>query len=252
MLIKHLRLFEENRKDINDSPSDRGKYAKAIAENCAIPCAQWILAGHFRVTYKNDQKEEIARLIVPTAIELYYHEEDEGRFKDPIMYHSNDGMLAKRGPYMKKRRMTEIPFFPIGSLNPHPSGIDITFENKAERYRASFLIREYKFIEGEVEELIENSTDLYDDLLLEGICHDNHHIEWCDGKELDPKEIVRSWRKNVADYDFVESNNPLSWKKKEGVRGEEGTFTSGKYTFVRCPFNWQFRLGPLPDNHKNN
>lgn len=241
LLTNHLNLFEEKRKEIKCSPTNRLLYAEAIAE-CASFCAQWILAGHFEVTYKVGDNV-IVRKIAPTVIELYYHEEGKGRFKDPIMYHTNDGMLAKRGLYMKKRRMSQVPYFPFGSLNPHPSGIDITFENRAERYRASFLIREYMFIEGDVEERIENSTDLYDDLLLNGIRFDDDNwIEWCDGKELDLNEITQDWRKNVADYDFVEQNNPLSWKRKEGEKGGKDTFTSGKYTFIRCPFKWQFRV----------
>ena len=50
-LIKHLQLFEDNRKKSVSSfpsPEKRVDYADAIAK-CFIPCAKRILAGHFEV-----------------------------------------------------------------------------------------------------------------------------------------------------------------------------------------------------------
>lgn len=75
-----------------------------------------------------------------TSVEFYYHEE-EGIVKDPIVYHRN-GMFMERGED-KKLHETEVPYFPIMTFNAHVSGIDITFENEALKYRASALIREY-------------------------------------------------------------------------------------------------------------
>lgn len=40
----------------------------------------------------------------------------------------------------------DVPYFPVvGTFYPHESGVDVTFENKDEQYRASFLIRAYKY-----------------------------------------------------------------------------------------------------------
>lgn len=75
-----------------------------------------------------------------TAVEFYYHEE-EGILKDPIVYH-RDAMFLVQGEDQKPRRM-EVPYFPVLTFNSHMSGIDITFENPDQKYRASALIREY-------------------------------------------------------------------------------------------------------------
>ena len=78
-LLSHLSMFETNRllrKDDLRHAATREEYAEIIAD-CFTPCAQAILAGHFRVVNKEEGKE-IARVIYPTALELYYHEEGVG------------------------------------------------------------------------------------------------------------------------------------------------------------------------------
>ena len=152
-LLSHLRMFEENRQareaDLKKATS-RENYAEVIAD-CFTPCAQAILAGYFKVV-NTAEGNELIREIHPTALELYYHEEGEGGFKDPIMYHTNDRKIAehrrKKKPeeYFKKRGIPGLPYFPFGNENPLTSGIDITFENPLAQYRASFLIREYELI----------------------------------------------------------------------------------------------------------
>lgn len=66
-----------------------------------------------------------------TDIEFYYHE-DLGDIKDDAKYHKGDE-----------------PYFPVGSLHPNQSGIDVTFENEQKHFRASFLIRGYQTIESD-------------------------------------------------------------------------------------------------------
>lgn len=63
--------------------------------------------------------------IYPVEIEFYFHDEENGIIIEPQMYH-----------------VGALPYFPIGSICPNRSGVDITFE-KEEKYRASFLIRGY-------------------------------------------------------------------------------------------------------------
>ena len=90
-LISILKLFESRWKmeqRFFPKGDRRMQFAEAIAI-CFEPCAEKILSGHFKVT-NNEAGKPVVRTIQPTAIELYYHEEGEGRFKDPIMYHTND------------------------------------------------------------------------------------------------------------------------------------------------------------------
>lgn len=66
--------------------------------------------------------------IYPIDIEFYFHDVENEIIKEPQMYHANN----------------DYPYFPIGSLFPHRSGIDMTFEREG-KYRASFLIRGYTY-----------------------------------------------------------------------------------------------------------
>lgn len=65
-------------------------------------------------------------------VEFYYHEEN-GEIKDPIMYHRNKYLVEG-----------DIPYFTLLSFNSHDTGVDITFENKEIKIRASILIRAYE------------------------------------------------------------------------------------------------------------
>ena len=83
-----------------------------------------IYGGHFRV---NDDYN-----IYIHEIEFYFHSENESEstIHDWAMYHRN-------------HKGINVDYFPVGSLHPHRSGIDVTFERK-DSYRASFLIRKYR------------------------------------------------------------------------------------------------------------
>ena len=237
-LISILREFEkkyETHHHLLPPPDRRMQYSEAIAMYFE-PCAAKILAGHFLVTNTEGEKP-VVRIIQPTAIELYYHEEGEGRFKDPIMYHTNDRKVWSKENYFKDRGIESLPYYPIGSLNPHTSGIDITFENAKERYRASFLIREYVITyEGGKQVKVVNSTEIYDDMLLNGITLDNADwVEWGDGTE--EVEVERKWRRNVPMYRQV-LGKPDRWESDpDGM----DTFSTPKGRVAKCPFNWKFR-----------
>ena len=237
-LISILKLFEsrwEQQYVLFPDGSKRMQFSEAIAM-CFEPCAEKILAGCFRVENREEDETRI-RFIRPTAIELYYHEEGEGRFKDPIMYHTNDRKSWTKANYFKERGIVGLPYYPIGSLNPHTSGIDITFENPKRQYRASFLIREYEVEYETGKKLpIKNSTEIYDDLLLNGITLDRADwIKWCDGGEK--VTVVRTWRKNVPNF-RPKPDEPGKWEPDP--EGHE-TFATAKGRFAKCPFNWQFR-----------
>ena len=244
-LIEHLNSFKENRAEMIKSnlllhPEQRKEYAEKIAK-CFIPCAKKILAGYFKVTNDVGGKT-LVRKIQPTVLELYYHEEKDGGFRDPIMYHTDyrkrTEKKAKGETYFSLTGLAELPYYPIGSLNPHTSGIDVTFENAQEKYRASFLIRAYSVTdENGKTRTVDNSTEIYDDLLLNGISLDNADwIEWVDGNE-DAQLNEPERRRNVPDYERV-PENPELWIRRE-ASGKD-TFSIGKYRYAKCPFNWQF------------
>lgn len=83
------------------------------------------------------------------TLEFYYHEE-EGDLKDYIVYHRN-----------KSTKL--LPYFKLGTLNAHQSGIDITFESEDGKYRASALVRAFE-VNGKVDT---RSTYLYDQLFTD-------------------------------------------------------------------------------------
>lgn len=110
--------------------------------------AKEILCGRFAVTSGGSTV-----YIVPTAVELYYHEEEADGIKDNIVYH--------RGTVKGQLK----PKFEIGILHEHYSGIDITFEHTANgrTCRASALIREFRVEEGK-------SNDVFKIKSPEGRC----------------------------------------------------------------------------------
>ena len=114
----------------------------------------------------------------------------------------------------------------------------VTFENAKERYRASFLIREYVITyEGGKQVKVVNSTEIYDDMLLNGITLDNADwVEWCDGTE--EVSVERKWRRNVPMYRQVQGE-PDRWEPDPNGMD---TFSTPKGRVAKCPFNWQFRI----------
>ena len=132
----------------------------------------YIAAGDNRRVYLRD-------------IEFYYHEE-EGPVKDPVMYH-------------RDTKTTRPPYLPLATLYPHQSGIDITFENPARRYRASALVRGYNLLDGDAPlpaGYETRSTYLYEALLCGPSLADGIRLAWVPAPVLDD-EIVCSVRRNV-------------------------------------------------------
>lgn len=191
-LIKILEKFDSQRTETIKSKKWN---EKSVAE-CFLPCAKEILCnGYFFVNGKY--------IIDIGAIELYYHEE-EGDIKDDKMYHINKH-LPKNYKEMFKHD-GGYPYFSIGSFNLHQSGVDITFENEKQKYRASFLIRSYRVLMT-IEDLGNknikydpHSTHIYDDLLYSGLLlstNERTTIEWIEYNK--GGEIEQKPRKNIKD-----------------------------------------------------
>ena len=141
-----------------------------------------IYGGHFRI---NDDFDIYIR-----EIEFYFHSENESEssIHDWAMYH----------------RGTNVDYFPVGSLHPHRSGIDVTFERRGS-YRASFLIREYQI----GEDIIKSPSYLCEDLIGYTGCilGDGPRILWRDDPYDESMIVLKSARINVRAYDG--DGNPL-------------------------------------------
>ena len=189
-LIKILNQFDQERtKRLNHWNE------KAVVE-AALPLAKEILCnGYFLVNGKY--------IIEIGAIELYYHEEI-GEIKDHVMYHINERLPKNYKEIFKLDG--GYPYFTIGSFNLHQSGVDITFENEKQKYRASFLIRSYRVLTT-IEDLANQgikydpySTHIYDDFFYSGLLlstNERTNIEWIVYDR--GGEVEQMPRKNIED-----------------------------------------------------
>lgn len=145
--------------------------------------AQIVFNGRFVV---NKEYE-----IYPIEIEFYFQDEENGTIIEPQMYHVGD-----------------VPYFPIGSLCPNRSGVDMTFEREG-KYRASFLIRGYTYKSLIDEEIYTNKVNsknmpqfkpqyLWEDLFGNAsVFGQGLSIIWVDNEEYKKVRILSSTRINV-------------------------------------------------------
>ena len=161
-------------RDFNARKANENTIQGMFAE-IAVPA---LSGGYFLV---NDDTK-----IYPVDIEFYLFGERKGDapwMKDKNMYH--------KGP--------KVPYIPvIGTFYPNESGVDVTFENEKEEYRASFLIRACKYEEkGEV---ISTPRYLWEDLFSYGsFFGDGLHITWVDAPEDADVTIETDVRHNLKD-----------------------------------------------------
>ena len=204
-LIEKLKEFDKNRtKALN---SERVWNEIEVGE-CFLPCAEEFLCnGYFLI---NDEF-----ILDLGSIELYYHEEYEGGLKDHVMYHTNERLPKSHLAKIKKYTPDNLPvfyrtindnsgypYFKMGSVNLHQSGVDITFENEKKGYRASFLIRSYRMLKKE--DLFNDnilydpySSHLYDDMYNAGLLSfgNNNSIEWIEYNK--GGKVVQCPRRNL-------------------------------------------------------
>ena len=99
--------------------------------------------GYFLVKLDKRSKK-----IYPVEIEFYIYgekesDQDQEWMCDYNMYHRHYDKIDRTNPKSDKKNYVE--YFPkAGSLFPHKSGVDVTFEDKDNEYRASFLIKKYR------------------------------------------------------------------------------------------------------------
>ena len=205
-LIEILNKFdaERDKRVVNGKwVNDADRKDEAVAE-CFYPCAKEILCnGYFLVNNKY--------IIDLGAIELYYHEE-EGSIKDHIMYHTNEHQSKSK---VFEKNGNKYPYFKFGSFNLHQSGVDVTFENEEQHYRASFLIRSYRVFNKDEQDKVYGtqvpfdkcSTHIFDDMFYDGITFYGKNktvIEWVEFKKCDGEpKIEQRVRVNVPKYKKV-------------------------------------------------
>lgn len=98
--------------------------------------------------------------------------EDKLRILDIEFYYYDEKPDAPnwKKDFSKYRRGKDYPYISkVGTFLPHQSGVDITFENEEQQYRASFLIRGFSYWNHEngKTEVIDKPTYLWDYLFAE-------------------------------------------------------------------------------------
>lgn len=194
-LLECLQEFKGARKHKKLSRRD------SVTEEFKALAKKLLYGGHFVVS--DNENNEIVKIEL-RSVEFYYHEEkddlvDKNDNKDeiildPIMYHKN----PKSGQGKKP--------FKTGVLNPHQSGIDITFEDYSEGkeakdvvYRASALIRSFYYTKKGKKEMDSCSTHLYDFFLNNSPLTPNAEIKikWVETPEEIQDELFWGHRLNV-------------------------------------------------------
>ena len=129
--------------------------------------------------------------IFVTDVEFYFHSErneQELWKKDFCMYH--------RGT------KEEVPYFPVGSICPHNSGVDVSFENPFEEYRASFLVRGHRYEDGKETYETDKPTYLRENMFGYSNCISGGlNIRWIDDRSCPQNELTDDTRVNVSKYD---------------------------------------------------
>lgn len=225
-LIEKLKEFKTKRADLKSTE----KWDDETVAKCFAPIAKYaLLDGYLLVNKKY--------IIDFGAVELYYHEED-GNIKDHIMYHTNEH--PSKSKIYKLRDC--FPYFKIGSINPHQSGIDITFENddnKEDKYRASFLIRSYRVLENEHDlnsmdiPFDSCSTHIFDDVFYEGISYDANNkttIEWVEYHKDGSYNEKGCPRVNVSKYRL---NNKNKYEKDDRVYDSDKKITKEDFEIAK-------------------
>ncbi len=175
-----------------------GAHGDSLEKPFEALAKKMIYGGYFEVSNKG---KTLYKVYIHT-VEFYYHEENDGKIKDWIVYHRNPINGAPK------------PLFEVGTLHAHVSGIDITFEGEHPNgyiYRASALIRKFKVKEGNSDEFMKFKkpkdknhpeveaypTHLYEYLFMKASLTDIR-IQWKDSR-FDNVTVKSDKRINVKD-----------------------------------------------------
>lgn len=193
-LVEFVTTVDEKYCIANDNGSN-----KNLEEQFRLLACNFLYGGYISV---NDRYRIYIR-----AVEFYFHCELEGEqyIHDPGMYHRNN---------FTRKTIEKCPsYFPIGALNMHESGVDITFE-KQDVFRASVLIRRFDVYEPSTGRWHNNerrSTYIYDYIQQGATLLDGLNIRWVDdctdcGYDL----------KGEGWFDVTARVNMVRWERKDG------------------------------------
>lgn len=226
LLKQDIKQFIENINClIDNAPKSISKDARLHTLHVHMEeLAKSIIYHGYLQIFGSADNRIINRKVYVNAVEFYYHEycisdgiEESKRIEDYIMYHISDcntpeELKANRTKAQKESDEWCLSPVPVGTLNAHQSGIDITLEDYSkDRFRASVLIREYIVVENDNYEnaRIDNrSTVLYEELLsgmnIFSIFHPIQ-IQWIDANlkhvgELESKKRVGA---KIVDIDVT-------------------------------------------------
>ena len=203
-LMAVLTAFQDGQKKLS-SPEENARAFEL--SKLFKPIAQLLLYGGCFEVYSG---EKLVRKVYPHTIEFYYHEEADGGFKDYIVYHRNR-VSIKNG----KKTLVTRSFFKVGAINAHQSGIDITFESEAGQYRASALIRAFRYEKDGKEIVDERSTYLYDQLFT-GL-EMPITVQWKSKDSYPDTEPKQGYRMNVFKYkpELDEEGKPVKTEEQD-------------------------------------
>lgn len=155
-----------------------------------------------------------SKKIYPVEIEFYiYGEKESDQIQewmcDYNMYHRHYDKIDRKNPKSDKKNYVE--YFPTaGSLFPHKSGVDVTFEDEDKEYRASFLIKAYRIDKpnGTIER---RSTYLREEMFGYAPFGDdglNLNIKWVDDPTV--RTGIKRWdvRKNFHNKEGKQDPHP--------------------------------------------
>lgn len=221
--------FEEFKIERNAAKKQGGLTEAFLSEQFKRIAQHLIYCGHFEVR----SSRKFIRCIYLDTVEFYYHEEGDGRIKDYIVYHRNKDKYPDE--YLKA--------FPVGSLNTHVSGVDITFEDQSNtpEYRASVLIRAFHVREEEhtkellhcPEEVEKRPTYLYQDLFMGIPINEGVEIKWVVDSEYADSIPNKGYRVNVHKYDPGKNGLPEKRKKE---KDSTDYLDRKEWAFSRYPF----------------
>jgi hypothetical protein len=204
-------IFEEFKNERNAAKEQGRLSITSLSEQFKKIAQHLIYCGHFEVRSNG----KLIRCIYLDTVEFYYHEEGDGEIKDFIVYHRNKD----------KTPNVYLEAFPVGSLNTHFSGVDITFEDQSDKpkYRASVLIRAFHVEEREhikglpqCLEIEKRSTYLYEYLFMGLPINDGVQIKWVVDSIHTDSVPHRGYRINVHKYDINEKTGlPVKREKKD-------------------------------------
>lgn len=231
-LVSCFEAFKQKR----DVAKEQGRLSIAfLSQQYSIIAQHLIYCGHFEVSCNG----KLIRCIYLDTVEFYYHEEGDGKIKDYIVYHRNKD----------KTPDDYLEAFPLGSLNTHVSGVDITFEDQSEKpkYRASALIRAFR-----VEEKVpakglhkcpkkgeSRSTYLYEHLFMGIPIIEGVQIKWVVDSEDTESMPNKGYRVNVHKYDIDENGFPV--KRDKDTNPTDYLDRKG-WSFSRYPFKKPWAL----------